>query len=162
MAEAALYQPVVVTLYPFEQDISLALDILILQDGHHKDGHHQRYRQYDANRIRKPLYEVVNHLFRGKHDGEEGDANHQRCRNDALYKCQRRVYSSLPAILSGSYLLQIAVNYHHAVVDNHTQRYQQRSQRNGINLYAHCQEYGNRGKDGDRDGNHCHACHPKR
>ena len=137
-------------------------DKLVLQNRHHEDRHYQRHRQHDGHRIREPLQEVVNDLAGREDEGEEGDTDDERRRDDAGRKLARRLHRRPPAAHAGIQFVQVAIHHHDAVIHNHTQRDNQRRQRDAVDLHAEEQEHRDGCEDGDRNRGHGDARHAQR
>ena len=72
-------------------------DELVLQDGHHKNGHQQRHHKHDGDGIREPQQEVVDNLVGREDEGEEGDADDKRSCENRSRKLTRGLHSRPPA-----------------------------------------------------------------
>ena len=123
-----------------------------MQNGQQRLGDNHRGEEHDRDGPGEREQEVVELSRHDDEEGEEGHRDTQRGGKDGFQEVYGGINRSLPARLSLSHHLQIGVDNHDGVVDNHTQRHNQGGQRHRIQLDVEHIEQTERYKDGD---GHC-------
>ena len=127
-----------------------------LEEGNHHHGQQQRYHQVDGNRPREVGDEVAHDALHGEEDGVEDDADAEGGQQQRGEELAGALDGRIPARIAPSEVVEVAVDDHNRVVDNHAQHDNQRGERHRVERDAagvH-QPHGDEGREGDGDG--CH------